>query len=251
MTTPTYPDLDGRGVIVTGGASGIGAAIVEAFVHQGAQVGFLDFDKDASTALVASLRTPRVRQEVCDLRDIDAMRKAIGRLAAEMGGTAVLVNNAARDDRHALQDVTPAYWDERFDTNLRHQFFAAQAVAPGMAAAGGGSIINLGSISWMMGQSGMICYTTAKSAVQGLTRSLARELGPQKIRVNSVLPGWVMTERQIKLWLTPEGKEDLLRRQCLKRTLTPNDVAQMVLFLASGASAGCTGQSYIVDGGMV
>jgi NAD(P)-dependent dehydrogenase (short-subunit alcohol dehydrogenase family) len=163
----------------------------------------------------------------------------------------VLVNNAAHDERHSIEAVTPEYWDDRFAVNLRHQFFAAQAVVPGMAAAGGGSIINMGSTSWMVGQGGMPAYLSAKAAVAGLTRALARDLGPKNIRVNSVVPGWIMTERQIALWLTPEGEQELLRRQCLKRKLKPEDVARMVLFLASDDSDACTSQAFIVDGGWV
>ncbi|MEM8951775.1 MAG: SDR family oxidoreductase, partial [Pseudomonadota bacterium] len=163
----------------------------------------------------------------------------------------VLVNNAAHDERHALESVTPDYWDERMAINLRHQFFAAQAIAPMMKAEGGGSIINFGSTSWMIGQGGMPGYTAAKSAVMGLTRSLARDLGPDNIRVNSIAPGWIMTERQIKLWLTPEGEKELMQRQCLKRKLKPADVARLTLFLASDDSNAMTNQTYICDGGWV
>ncbi len=163
----------------------------------------------------------------------------------------VLINNAARDDRHKMEDVTPEYWDERFATNLKHQFFSAQAVAPDMIAAGGGSIVNMGSVSWVIGQGGMPCYTTAKSAVQGLTRSLARDLGAHNIRVNSVLPGWIMTERQIEMWLNEDSEAELMARQCLKRKLVPDDIARVVLFFASDDSGACTNQSYIADGGWV
>jgi NAD(P)-dependent dehydrogenase (short-subunit alcohol dehydrogenase family) len=163
----------------------------------------------------------------------------------------VLINNAAHDDRHAIEEVTAEYWDERFAVNLRHQFFAAQAVIADMDGAGGGAIINLGSVSWMLGQGNMPCYTTAKSAVQGLTRALARDLGPRNIRVNCVVPGWIMTERQVEKWLTPEGEAELMARQCLKRKLLPEDIAKAVLFFASDDSGACTAQSYIVDGGWV
>jgi NAD(P)-dependent dehydrogenase (short-subunit alcohol dehydrogenase family) len=170
---------------------------------------------------------------------------------ARWGAVRVLVNNAAHDERHAIEAVTPEYWDDRFAVNLRHQFFAAQAVAPKMAEAGGGSIVNFGSTSWMVGQGGMPAYLSAKAAVAGLTRALARDLGPRGIRVNAVVPGWIMTERQIALWLTPEGEEELMRRQCLKRKLVPEDIARVVCFLASDESGACTSQSYVVDGGWV
>jgi NAD(P)-dependent dehydrogenase (short-subunit alcohol dehydrogenase family) len=251
----TYPSLRGRTVLVTGGGSGIGASIVEHFCAQGSRVAFLDVARAPSEALAAALagRDPAAAPlfVACDLRDVAALRAAIDEVRARLGAIRVLVNNAASDDRHALDAVTPEYWDERFAVNLRHQFFAAQAVYPDMAAAGGGSIVNLGSTSWVIGQGGMPAYTTAKSAVAGLTRSLARDLGPMNIRVNCVLPGWIMTERQVRLWLTPEGEQELLRRQCLKRKLEPAEIARMVLFLAADDSAACTSQSYIVDGGWV
>jgi D-xylose 1-dehydrogenase len=155
------------------------------------------------------------------------------------------------ENRHAIEKVTPEYWDERFAVNLRHQFFCAQAVAPDMVAAGGGTIVNMGSVSWVIGQGNMPCYTTAKSAVQGLTRALARDLGPSNIRVNSILPGWIMTPRQQELWLTPEGEADIMRNQCLKRKLVPDDIARVVLFFAADDSGACTNQNYIVDGGWV
>jgi NAD(P)-dependent dehydrogenase (short-subunit alcohol dehydrogenase family) len=244
-----YPDLAQRTVLVTGGATGIGAAIVEAFHRQSARVGFLDLDAVAGERLQAEL--PGTCFEVCDLRDIEALRAAIGRVREALGPVTVLVNNAARDDRHDWREVTPDYWDERFAVNLRHQFFAAQAVAPDMIAAGGGAIVNMGSISWMIGQGGMAGYTTAKAAVTGLTRSLARDLGPDGIRVNTVAPGWIMTERQRSLWLTPAGEAELQERQCLKRPLVPADVARVVVFLCSDEAGGCTNQTYIVDGGWV
>lgn len=253
-TYAIYPSLRDRVVLVTGGGSGIGAAIVEHFAAQGARVAFLDIDRAASERLVAAVAarghgTPLFLS--CDLRDIAALRAAVAAVRERLGPIRVLVNNAAHDERHALDAVTPEYWDDRFAVNLRHQFFAAQAVYPDMAAAGGGAIINLGSTSWMAGQGGMPGYTTAKSAVTGLTRALARDLGPHRIRVMSVVPGWIMTERQVRLWLTPEAEADLLRRQCLKRRLVPEDVARVVLFLAADDSAACTAQSYIVDGGWV
>ncbi len=172
-------------------------------------------------------------------------------IAERLGPVTVLVNNAAHDERHDIDSVTPEYWDDRMAVNLRHQFFAVQAVWKGMAAAGGGAVVNLGSVTWMVGQGGMPGYSAAKSAVVGLTRSLARDLGPHNIRVNSVLPGWIMTERQIEKWLTPQGEADLMRNQCLKRKLVPDDVARVVLFFASDEAAACTNQNYIVDGGWV
>ena len=244
-----YPDLADRVAVVTGGASGIGAAVVAAFHAQGARVGLLDLDAAAGTELAA--RLPGVRFVRCDLRDVAALRAGLGELRAALGPATVLVNNAARDDRHGWQDVTPDYWDERMASNLKHQFFAAQAVAADMIAAGGGAIVNLGSISWMIGQGGMAAYTTAKAAVVGLTRSLARDLGPHRIRVNTVAPGWIMTERQRTLWLTPAGERELLERQCLKRPLVPEDVARVIVFLASDEAAACTNQTYVVDGGWV
>jgi NAD(P)-dependent dehydrogenase (short-subunit alcohol dehydrogenase family) len=253
-STATYPSLKDRVVFVTGGGSGIGASIVEHFCAQGAKVGFVDIDAEASEALAAGLAEAGHHKPVfvqCDLRDIDALRKAIGQVRDALGPITVLVNNAANDQRHAIDEVTPEYWDDRVAVNLKHQFFAAQAVYPDMQAAGGGAIVNLGSVSWMIGQGGMPCYTTSKSAVAGLTRSLARDLGPMNIRVNCVVPGWIMTQRQIDLWLTPESEANLMERQCLKRKLVPADIARAVLFFAAEDSSGCTNQSYVVDGGWV
>lgn len=249
-----YPSLEGRSVLVTGGGSGIGAQIVRRFAEQGSKVAFLDVDTAASEAVAEEVAAEGYQRPLflrCDLRDIAALRAAVREAGAANGPITVLVNNAARDDRHPFDTVTPEYWDERFAVNLRHQFFAAQAVYPMMKAAGGGSVINMGSTSWMVGQGGMAAYTAAKSAVLGLTRSLARDWGPDNIRVNSLAPGWIMTERQERLWLTPEGERELMQRQCLKRKLYPDDVARVVLFLASDDSSAMTNQSYIVDGGWV
>ena len=250
-TLARYPTLQQRTVLVTGGASGIGAAIVEAFCRQGSRVAFLDRDEKAAAALLGRLGkggdAPLFVS--CDLTDIAALRQAVSTVAAALGPITVLVNNAARDDRHSIESVTPEMWDGIMANNLRHQFFAAQAVIDGMTAAGGGAIVNLGSISWMMGQGGMPGYLSAKAAITGLTRALARDLGVKNIRVNSVLPGWTMTERQLALWLTPDAEKDLMARQCLKRRLMPRDIANMVLFLAADDSSMCTSQSYIVDGG--
>lgn len=249
-----YPSLKDRTVFVTGGGSGIGAAIVENFCAQGSKVAFVDIAREASEALVKSIAAKKLPAPLfipCDITDIAALQRAIAETKQKLGPIRVLVNNAAHDQRHPIDVVTPEYWDERFAVNLKHQFFAAQAVYKDMAAAGGGSIVNLGSVSWVIGQGGMPCYTTAKSAVGGLTRSLARDLGPMNIRVNCILPGWIMTERQIKMWLTPEGEEELMRRQCVKRKLVPDEIARTVLFFAADDSSACTNQNYIVDGGWV
>jgi NAD(P)-dependent dehydrogenase (short-subunit alcohol dehydrogenase family) len=249
-----YPSLEDRVVFVTGGGSGIGESIVEHFCAQAARVTFVDIAVASSEALVARIaargdRPPRFHP--VDLRDIAALQTAIARTGAEDGPIRVLVNNAGNDDRHRLDEVTPAYFDDRMAVNLRHQLFAAQAVRPQMRDAGGGSIINLGSITWMVGDGDCIAYVTAKSAVNGMTRGLARELGPEQIRVNSVMPGWVMTERQLKLWVTPEGERQIDAHQCLPGRLTPSDIARMVLFLAADDSRMCASQNFIVDGGWV
>lgn len=251
-TFAVYPSLRDRAVLITGGASGIGAAHVAHFAAQGARVAFLDIADDAAVALadrLAAAGYPKPLYRHCDLHDIATLQAAIAELAAALGPFAVLVNNAANDQRHAWQDVTVEYWDERMQVNLRHQFFAIQAVAPMMRGLGGGSIINFGSISWRAGQGGMPAYTTAKAAIEGLTRGMARDLGPDNIRVNCVIPGWVMTERQIALWLTPEADRALMERQALKRKLVPDDLARMVLWLAADDSRMCTSQCWIVDAG--
>jgi len=244
-----YPSLKGRTVFVTGGASGIGREIVLAFARQGAKVGFVDLDRAASDRLVAEC--PDVVAEICDLRDIEALRGAFESLKRKIGAAEVLVNNAARDDRHAWQDVTPEYWDERQSTNIRHQFFAIQAVAPDMITAGAGSIINLSSNSWYESVAGFPAYVTAKSAVHGLTRTMARELGKHRIRVNAVVPGWIMTERQKELWATPESLEAHRNKQCLPDLIDPIHVARMVLFLASDDAKMCTAGSFMVDAGSI
>ncbi len=252
MTDTTYPSLCDRVVFVTGGASGIGAAEVMHFAQQGARVAFVDIADDVAEKLTATLRDagqPVPFYQHCDLKDIGALRAAIAEVGRRLGNITVLVNNAANDQRHNWQDVTPEYWDERLATNLRHQFFAIQAVAPMMRAAGGGSIINFGSISWHSNQGGMPAYTTAKAAVEGLSKGMARDLGVYAIRVNTVIPGWIMTERQITLWLTPEAEENLLATQCLKQKLVPDDVARLVLWLGADDSRMCTAQSWVVDGG--
>jgi NAD(P)-dependent dehydrogenase (short-subunit alcohol dehydrogenase family) len=248
----TYPSLHGRVVLVTGGASGIGAEDVTQFARQGAKVAFLDIDDTAAAQLTEALRQealPPPHYQHCNLKDIPALQSAIADIGSRLGAITVLVNNAANDQRHAFEDVTVEYWDERMATNLRHQFFAIQAVAPQMKAAGGGSIINFGSISWHASQGGMPAYTTAKAGVEGLTKGMARDLGGNAIRVNCVIPGWIMTQRQIDLWLTPDAEANLLRAQCLKTKLVPADVARMVLWLAADDSRMCTGQLWVVDAG--
>ena len=253
MTNPTasYPSLRNRRVLVTGGASGIGASIVEHFVAQGAHVGVLDIDPDAIDRLrTACPHGASLEAEIVDVRDIEALRRGIVALATRLGGDfTVLVNNAARDDRHALQEVTPDYWDDRMNTNLRHQFFAIQALRAGMQAAGGGSVINMSSNAAMIGAPGMPVYTAAKTAVIGMTRSLARELGPHAIRVNAVFPGWIMTERQLSLWMSEDGEKFRQQQQCLPQRLVPADVARMVLWLASDDSRMITARDFFVDGG--
>jgi NAD(P)-dependent dehydrogenase (short-subunit alcohol dehydrogenase family) len=247
-----YPSLRDRVVFITGGASGIGAEHVAQFAEQGAKVAFVDIADDAGHALadrVAATGRQAPLYRHCDLKDIAALREVIAEVGRTLGPVTVLVNNAANDQRHKFSDVTVEYWDERLATNLRHQFFAIQAVAPMMRAAGGGSIINFGSVSWHSLQGGMPAYTTAKAAVEGLTRGMARDLGPDRIRVNTVIPGWIMTERQITLWLTPEAESNLMQVQCLKEKLVPADVTRMVLWLAADDSRMCTAQLWVVDAG--
>jgi NAD(P)-dependent dehydrogenase (short-subunit alcohol dehydrogenase family) len=250
----SYPSLRDRSVLITGGGSGIGAAVVEEFAMQGARVAFLDIAIDCSNELVAKLTGSCHHPPMffgCDLTDIEALRVAISRVESELGALRVLVNNAASDDRHNSSDVTPEYWDKAMAVNLRHQFFAIQAVAPGMRSTGGGSIINMSSISWMVPSTGLPAYVTAKAAIVGLTRTMAHELGQNGIRVNAVLPGAILTERQRRLWRTPEYDAKIMASQCLKRTLTPEDVARLIAFLASDDSAAITNQSYVIDGGWV
>lgn len=250
MSFANYPSLEGKTVLVTGGASGIGAEIVRGFAEQGAKVGFIDLDAGGSAALVKQIGGESTF-ELCDLRNIDALHGAIGALRDRLGPITVLVNNAARDDRHDWKDVTVDYWDERMATNLRHMFFAIQAVAPDMIAAGGGSIVNMGSNSWWEAGGGFPAYTTAKSAVHGLTRTMARDLGSHRIRVNTVVPGWIMTDRQKELWVTPEAIAKHADRQCLPDLIDPVYVARMVLFLASDDAAMCTANNYMVEAGSI
>jgi D-xylose 1-dehydrogenase len=247
-----YPSLRDRAVFISGGATGIGAAIVEHFAAQGSRVAFVDIQAEAGAALAGRLAAAghaRPHFIACDLRDIAAYQSAIRDAADALGGLDVLVNNAAHDERHDWKTVTPDYWEDRMQVNLRHQFFAIQAAAPLMQARKSGSIINFGSISWHLKSGGMPAYTSAKAAVEGLTRSFARDLGADNIRVNCIIPGWIMTERQRTLWLTNEAKQRTLDAQCLKEMLLPPDIARMVLWLASDDSRMCTAQNWVVDGG--
>ena len=247
-----YPSLKDRVVFVTGGGSGIGASVVEHFCDQGARVSFVDIDERASQALVVRIAgqgQPAPRFILGDLKEIPVLQAAIARVGREDGPIRVLVNNAANDDRHRVEDVTVAYWEDRMQVNLRHQFFAAQAVRSQMRTAGGGSIVNFGSISWMNAEADCIAYVTAKSAIGGLTRGLARELGREGIRVNCIVPGWVMTERQLELWVTPDGERQMDENQCLSGRLQPADIARMVLWLAADDSRMCSSQNFIVDAG--
>lgn len=242
----SYRSLDGRRVLVTGGASGIGAEIVAAFRAQGCEVDFIDIDREAGEAWAEKTGS---RFTPCDLTDIAALRKAVAKLQ-EDGPFGVLINNAGKDDRHAMAEVEPDYWRRMLALNLDHQFFATQAVAPAMAGAGGGSVVLLGSVSWMRGRPGLVGYTTAKAAINGLTKTLARELGPSGIRVNCIVPGAVVTERQRKLWLTPELNQEFLDLQALKFRLDGSHVARMALFLGSDEAMGSTGANFLVDAGL-
>ena len=249
-----YPSLRDVAVLITGGGSGIGAAMVEQFALQGARVAFLDVADEDSVKLVADLGSRCPHPPIfshCNLVDVAALKAAVAAVEARFGVVRVLVNNAANDDRHKFADVTPEYFDERMAVNLRHQFFATQAVVARMAAAGGGSVINMSSIAWMIPSVGFPAYVTAKAGIVGLTRTLARELGGANIRVNCVAPGAIMTERQRRLWMTAEYLAEIMQRQSLKRELMPGEVARLVLFLASDDSSGITGQSYVIDGGWV
>jgi len=246
----SYPSLANKTVYVTGGASGIGADIVAAFAKQSARVGFVDMDAAASERLCQRLGENVVHAR-CDLRDVNSLKEAFDALAGQIGSADVLVNNAARDDRHDWQDVTADYFDERIATNIRHQFFAIQAVAPGMIKTGGGSIINMGSNSWWEAGGGFPIYATSKAAVHGLTRTMARDLGKHRIRVNTVVPGWIMTDRQKELWATPDALEKHRERQCLPDLIDPVYVARMVLFLASDDAAMCTASNYMVEAGSI
>ena len=251
--TAHYPSLVGKSVFISGGATGIGAALSKAFAGQGARVGFVDIEEAAGTALASQLNDAggMVTFKPCDVTDTAAYRVAIADIEAIQGPVQVLVNNAANDMRHDWRDVTPESYDATLSVNLRHQFFAIQAVAPGMIAAGGGSIINFGSISWMNKAGGMPVYTSSKAAVHGMTRSFARDLGKHSVRVNTIVPGWVMTQRQIDLWLGADGDAQIDAAQCLAGRVMPDDIANMALFLAADDSKMCSAQNFIVDGGWV
>jgi len=247
-----YPELARRRVLITGGGSGIGAALVAGFAAQGAQVAFVDLDASASAALAERLAEsgqPRPWWRQCDVTDVAALQQAIADAATELGDFHVLVNNVGNDDRHQLETVTPEYWDRCIAVNQRAAFFAIQSIVPGMRRLGSGSIINLGSIGWQIKNRDYPVYATAKSSASGLTRGLARELGAERIRINLVTPGWVMTERQVNLWLDEEGEQALRQHQCLPDKIAPEDIAAMVLFLASDQSRACTAQEFTVDAG--
>jgi NAD(P)-dependent dehydrogenase (short-subunit alcohol dehydrogenase family) len=254
MTDASYPSLHGRVVVVTGGASGIGEKIVEQFAAQGAKVAFLDIQREAATRLVSKIASngevePYFQQ--CDLTDIDTLRECFQSIIARFKTIDVLVNNAGNDARHSVEEVTSQYWDRSMAVNLKHQFFASQAVIPAMKRAGRGSIINLSSISWVIPSTGLPVYVTAKAAIVGLTRTLAHELGGDNIRVNCVLPGAILTERQARLWYTDAYKAEILSGQALKRMISPEEVARLVLFLAADDSSAITSQSYVIDAGWV
>ena len=248
MTQAVYPSLAGKTVLVTGGGSGIGESVVEGFVRQKSRVFFLDIADGDSQALVARLggAAQYIR---CDLTDIAALKAAIAQVEAKAGPISVLVNNAANDDRHKFEDVTPEYWDQRIAVNLKHMFFGAQSVAAGMKRGGGGVIINLGSVSWHLALPSLPIYETAKAGIEGLSRSLARDLGEANIRVNTVVPGAIRTPRQMKLWHTPEEEAKILAQQCIKARVDPVHVTAMILFLASDDASMCTSHSYWVDAG--
>ena len=246
MTSAIYPSLQGKRVVITGGGSGIGAGLTIGFARQGAEVIFLDIADEDAKALEAELAgsaIPPVYKR-CDLTNLDEVKAVF----AAIGDVDVLVNNAGNDDRHSLGDVTPAYWDERINVNLRHMLFCTQAVAPGMKARGGGAVINFGSISWHLGLEDLVLYETAKAGIEGMTRALARELGPDDIRVTCVVPGNVKTKRQEK-WYTPEGEAEIVKAQCLTGRILPANVASLVLFLASDDGNLCTGHEYWIDAG--
>ena len=246
-----YPSLAGRHALVSGGASGIGEALVRALAQQGCLVSFFDIDQAAGDALAKELKAQgyQAHFDLVDLTQIETLKDTIHGRMSVWGTIRVLVNNAANDHRHTLQELTSEQFDQCMSVNLKHHFFAAQAVAPAMAEAGGGSIINMSSNSWMLGLAGYPGYVTAKAGISGLTKGLARELGAQKIRVNTVLPGWVMTEKQKRLWLTPEAEAELMTQQSLKEKIEPGDVADLVLFLGADDSRMISGQSLVVDGG--
>jgi len=246
----SFPSLRGRRVFVTGGASGIGAALVMAFLRQGAAVAFVDIDMQAAQSLAGLASVDkRLWWRGCDVSDVPALQRAIADASAEMGDFHTLVNNVAVDNRHDFEAVSVEFWEQSLAVNQRAAFFAVQSIVPGMKRLGGGSIINIGSTGWQNKAPDYPCYAIGKSSVNGLTRGLARELGVHRIRINTVSPGWVMTEKQVRLWLTPAGESEIERNQCLPDRLQPADVAAMVLFLAADDSRMCSAQEFVVDGG--
>jgi NAD(P)-dependent dehydrogenase (short-subunit alcohol dehydrogenase family) len=246
MSSAIYPSLRGKRVVITGGASGIGAGLVRGFVRQGAEVLSLDVADADATALIGELHDADImpRHHRCDLTDLAAVTETF----AAIGDIDILVNNAGNDDRHPLATITPAYWDDRINVNLRHMLFCTQAVVNGMKARGGGAVVNLGSMSWHLGMANLVLYQTAKAGIEGMTRGLARELGPDNIRVTCIVPGNIRTPRQ-QQWYTPEAEAEIMRLQCLNLRLEPEHVASLVLFLASDDARGCTGHDYWIDAG--
>ncbi len=247
-----YFDLEKKRVFITGGGSGIGASIVEHFCEQNSEVYFIDINEEASNKLVSECKNKKLAIPnfiKCDLLNIKELQSVISKIISEKGPIEILINNAANDERHKIENVTEEFWNERMNINLRHYFFTVQSVREAMIKNKGGVIVNIGSASWMIGQGGMAAYTAAKSGVVGLTRSFARDLGERNIRVNSVVPGWTITERQIEKWLTPESEAEMMKKQCIKKRLMPSDISKAVLFFSSDQSSGCTNQSYVVDNG--
>ncbi len=247
-----YFDLENKRVFITGGGSGIGASIVEHFCEQNSEVYFIDINEEASNKLVSKCKNKKLAIPnfiKCDLLNIKELQNTISKIISEKGPIEILINNAANDERHKIDDVTEEFWNNRMNINLRHYFFTVQSVREAMIKNNSGAIVNIGSASWMIGQGGMAAYTAAKSGVVGLTRSFARDLGEYNIRVNSVVPGWTITERQLEKWLTPESEADMMKKQCIKRRLMPSDISKAVLFFSSDQSSGCTNQSYVVDNG--
>ena len=248
-----YLDLKDKRVFISGGGSGIGASIVEHFCEQNSEVYFIDIDIKASNKLISSIKKKKLKVPnfiECNILDIKKLQNIIKDIIAKKGPIHCLINSAANDDRHTTDQVDEKYWDNRMNINLKHYFFAAQSVVKGMKKIKSGSIVNLSSVSWILGEGDKVVYETAKSAVVGLTRSFAQEFGKYNIRTNSVMPGSIATERQIKHWLTPKYKKQILDKQALKRQLKPEDVSKLVLFLSSDQSSGCTKQSFVVDGGI-
>ena len=247
-----YFDLEKKRVFITGGGSGIGASLVEHFCEQHAEVYFIDINEEASNKLILECKNKKFTIPnfiKCDLLNIKELQNVISKIITEKGPIEILINNAANDERHNIEDVNEEFWNNRMNINLRHYFFTVQSVREAMIKNKGGVIVNIGSASWMVGQGGMAAYTAAKSGVVGLTRSFARDLGEYNIRVNSVVPGWTITERQLEKWLTPESEADMMKKQCIKKRLMPSDIAKAVLFFSSDQSSGCTNQSYVVDNG--